>query len=84
MSEELLPQQNRIDLISAELDIKRKEPERRDQEFVEEAAQGLVAVGLSGHRARRSARALLVLAAVLGMEAIVSRRQFGGDAILGD
>ena len=57
MSEELLPQQNQIDSILAELDIKRKELERRDQEFVDEAVQRLVAVGLSDQRARQVVRA---------------------------
>ena len=52
MSEELLPQQTQIHLILAELDIKRKELERRDQELVNEAVQRLVSVGLAGLPAR--------------------------------
>jgi hypothetical protein len=57
MADELLPQQGRIDAILAEVDLKRKELERRDHQIIEEAVQHLCALGLSDHRARQIVRA---------------------------
>jgi len=57
MSDEPLPQQNEVDRILTELDLQRKDLERRDQELVEEAVKQLVAVGLSDKRARQVVRA---------------------------
>ena len=57
MADEPLPQQSRIDAILAEVDLKRKELERQDQQLVQEAVQHLCTLGLSDQRARQILRA---------------------------